>query len=146
MMARPLGAFIRFLEEPPREMLRQAPYYGLMENSFQLVEDDPLASLKDLPKEVYDAVTVRNGCVYCHSVRGVGPQSHHVTASNNKPHSGLALPLESYPENVWKEFMFNQESVAKKIGASPNIVGEEARQALYDLVVESRKKQKAAGK
>jgi acetyl esterase/lipase len=146
MMARPLGAFIHFLEEPPPELIRQAPYYGLTENSFQLVEDDPLASLKDLPKEVYDAVTVRNGCVYCHSVRGVGPQSHHVTAANNKPHGGLALPLESYPENAWKEFMFNQEAVAKKIGASPNIVGEEARQALYDFVVESRKKQKAAGK
>ncbi|HEY3302157.1 MAG TPA: alpha/beta hydrolase [Candidatus Binatia bacterium] len=145
MMARPLGAFIRFLEEPPPELIRQAPYYGLTENSFQLVEDDPLASLKDLPKQVYEAVTVRNGCVYCHSFHGVGPQSHHVTAANNKPHGGLALALESYPENVWKEFMFNQEAAAKKIGASPNIVAEDARQALYDLVVESRKKQNAVG-
>ena len=44
------------------------------------------------------------------------------------------------------EFMFNQEAVAKKIGASPNIVGEEARQALYDLVVESRNKKNVPGK
>jgi arylformamidase len=146
MMARPLGAFIHFMEEPPPEMMRQAPYYGLTESSFRLTEEDPLASLKDLPKEVYDAVTILNGCIYCHSFRGVGPQSHHVTASNSKPHGGLALPLESYPENVWKEFMFNQEAVAKKIGASPNIVSEEARQALYDLVVDSRKKQKAPAK
>ncbi|MGH7768813.1 MAG: alpha/beta hydrolase [Candidatus Binatia bacterium] len=146
MMARPLGAFIHFMDEPPPELMRQAPYYGLTENSFQLTEDDPLGALKDLPKEVYDAVTVRNGCVYCHSFRGVGPQSHHVTAANNKPHGGLALALESYPENVWKEFMFNQEAVAKKIGASSNIVSEEARQALYDLVVESRKNQKAPNK
>ena len=146
LMARPLGAFIHFLEEPPPELIRQAPYYGLTENSFQFVADDPLASLKDLPKEVYDAVTVRNGCVYCHSFRGVGPQSNHITASNSRPHGGLALPLESYPENVWKEFMFNQEAVAKKIGASPNIVGEEARQALYDLVVESRNKKNVPGK
>jgi acetyl esterase/lipase len=142
MMARPLGAFIHFLEEPPPELIRQAPYYGLTENSFRLAEEDPLAPLKDLPKAVYDAVTVRNGCVYCHSFRGVGAQSHHVSAAGHKPHGGLALPLESYPENVWKEFMFNQGAVAKKIGASPNIVAEDARQALYDLVVESRKNKK----
>jgi arylformamidase len=146
MMARPLGAFIHFLEPPPPELLRQAPYYGLMENSFKLSEDDPLAALKDLPKEVYEAMTVRNGCVYCHSFRGIGSQSHHVTESGNKPHGGFALPLESYPENVWKNFIFNQEEAAKKIGASPNIVDEEARQALYDLVVESRKTQKAPAK
>lgn len=146
MMARPVGAFLHFLEAPPPEMIRQAPYYGLTANSFRLAEEDPLASLKDLPKEVYEAVTVRNGCVYCHSFRGIGPQSHHVTAADNEPHGGLALALESYPENVWQEFMFNQEAVAKKIGASPNMVGEEARQALYDLVVESRKRQKPAGK
>jgi arylformamidase len=146
MMARPLGAFIHFLEPPPPELIRQAPYYGLTENSFKLSTDDPLGSLKAMPKEVYEAMTVRNGCVYCHSFRGIGPQSHHVTESGNKPHGGLALPLESYPENVWKEFIFNQEETAKKIGASPNVVDEEARQALYDLVVEARKTQKAPAK
>ncbi len=146
MMARPVGAFIHFLESPPPELIRQAPYYGLTENSFKLSADDPLGSLKAMPKEVYEAMTVRNGCVYCHSFRGIGSQSHHVTESGNKPHGGLALPLESYPENVWKDFIFNQEEAAKKIGASPNMVDEEARQALYDFVVESRKKQKAPAK
>lgn len=146
LMARPVGAFIHFLEPPPPELARQAPYYGLTENSFKLSADDPLASLKDLPKEVYEAMTIRNGCVYCHSFRGIGSQSHHVTESGNKPHGGLALPLESYPENVWKAFVFDQEAVAKKIGASPNIVDEEARQALYDLVVESRNKKNVPGK
>ena len=146
LMARPVGAFIHFLEQPPPELMRQAPYYGLTENSFKLSEEDPLASLKDLPKEVYEAITVRNGCVYCHSFRGIGSQSHHVTESDYKPHGGLALPLESYPEDVWQAFMFNQEEAAKKIGASPNFVDEEARQPLYDLVVESRKNQKAPTK
>jgi hypothetical protein len=141
-MARLAGAFLHFLEPPPPELLRPAPYYGLTENSFRLNEDDPLAASKDLPKEVYEAMTARNGCVYCHSFRGVGSESHHVTASDNQPHGGLALPLESYPEEVWKDFIFNQEEVAKKIGASSNLVDEEAQQALYDLVVESRKKQK----
>jgi hypothetical protein len=145
-MARPVGAFIHFLQPPPPELARQAPYYGLTENSFKLSEDDPLASLKNLPKEVYEAMTIRNGCVYCHSFRGIGSQSHHVTESGNKPHGGLALPLESYPENVWKDFIFNQEEAAKKIGASPNMVDEEARQALYDSVVESRNKKNVPGK
>jgi arylformamidase len=144
MMARPAGAFIHFLEEPPPELVRQAPFYGLTENSFRLVEKNPLAPFNDLPKQVYEAVTYRNGCVYCHSFRGVGSESHHVTAADNQPHGGLALPLESYPENVWREFIFNQEDAAEKIGASPNMVDEEARQVLYDLVVESRKKPNAA--
>jgi hypothetical protein len=91
-------------------------------------------------------MTIRNGCVYCHSFRGIGSESHHATEAANRPHGGLALPLESYPENVWKDFIFNQEEAAKKIGASPNMVDEEARQALYDLVVESRKTQKAPAK
>jgi hypothetical protein len=146
MMARPLGAFIHFLEPPPPELVRQAPYYGLTENSFKLSEGNPLAALKDLPKEVYEAMTIRNGCVYCHSFRGIGSESHHATEAANRPHGGLALPLESYPENVWKDFIFNQEEAAKKIGASPNIVDEEARQALYDLVVESRNKKNVPGK
>ena len=126
--------------------MRQAPYYGLTDDSFRLVNENPLALLKDLPKPVYDALTGRNGCVYCHSIRDIGSQSYHFTASDNRAHSGLALTLESYPENVWKAFMFKQKEVAKKIGASPNIVKEEARQALYDLVVELRKNRNARNK
>jgi arylformamidase len=145
LMARPVGAFLHFLEPPPPELLRQAPYYGLTENSFRLNKDDPLAALKKLPKEVYEAMTARNGCVYCHTFRAIGSESHHVTAADNRKHGGLALPLESYPEEVWKDFIFNQEEVAQKIGASPNMVDEEARQALYDLVVEARKKPNAPG-
>ena len=93
IMARPAGAFIHFLEEPPPELIRQAPYYGLTENSFQLVEQDPLASLKDLPKEVYEAMTFRNGCVYCHSFRGIGSQSYHITAGRQPAARRTCLAL-----------------------------------------------------
>jgi acetyl esterase/lipase len=146
LMARPLGGFIHFLEAPPPELTRQPPYYGLTEDSFRLMKENPIAFLKDVPKAVYDALTVRNGCVYCHTFRGIGSQSYHVAASDSRRHGGLALPLESYPENVWKAFMFDQENVAKKIGASPNSVDEQARQALYDLVAKSRRNQKARNK
>jgi hypothetical protein len=54
------------------------------------------------------------------------------------PEGGVALPLESYPAQVWKGFVFDQMSAAKKIGASPNVVNEDAREALYKLVAEER--------
>jgi hypothetical protein len=139
IMARPLGGFIHFMEEPPEDWVRQAPYYGITESSFKLTEDDPLASLRSLPKEILEALTTRSGCVYCHSFRGAGAESGHVTAAGMQRHGGIALPLESYPEEVWRRFIFNPEEAARLIGASPNPVAEEARQALYDLVVAARR-------
>ena len=140
MMARPLGAFIYFLKDPPEELSLQAAQYALTEDSFRLAAGDPLASLKDLQKEVYETVTHRNGYVYCHTLRGVGSRSHHVTAAKGAAHGGFALPLESYPLEVWKNFIFNQNAVAKKIGASPNTVAEETQKPFYDLVNKSRQK------
>jgi acetyl esterase/lipase len=138
LMARPLGAFIYFLKKPPQDLPIHASQYGLTENSFKLVTSDPLSPIKDLQKDVYETITVRNGCVYCHSLRGVGPQSHHVTAATAAKHGGMALPLESYPPEVWKDFIFNQESVAKKIGATPNTVAEPIRRPLFDLINQAR--------
>jgi acetyl esterase/lipase len=135
MMARPLGAFIHFMKEPPKEIALQAGHFALTEDSFRLVADDPLAALEGVRKDVRDVVTSRNGCVYCHTVKGAGSQSHHVVAETGAAHGGLALPLESYPPAVWKAFLFDQVAVARKIGASPNPVADPAaRQALYELV------------
>jgi acetyl esterase/lipase len=145
MMARPVGAFIHFLKEPPPGVaMPQASQFALTEDSFRLVGADPLATLKDLRKDVYDTVTVRNGCVYCHTLRGVGSRSQHVTADAGTPHGGAALPLESYPPTVWKAFIFDQAAVARKIGASPNPVAEGTQQALYDLVNRARRPQDRA--
>jgi hypothetical protein len=141
MMARPLGAFIHFLKEPPAEIALQAAHFALTDKSFRLVADDPLAPLKNLRKDLYEALTFRNGCVYCHTLQGIGSQSHHVTAASGAPHGGRALALEAYPPAVWQSFVFDQYTVAKKIGASPNMVAEGARQALYDLVNKSRESQ-----
>jgi hypothetical protein len=55
-----------------------------------------------------------------------------------KAHGGLALPLESYPPEVWKAFIFDQNSVAERIGASPNPVAEQSRGLLFDVVNRSR--------
>ena len=32
---------------------------------------------------------------------------------------GHGLPLEQYPEQVWKRFIFEQQAVAEEVGASP---------------------------
>ena len=143
LMARPLGAFIYFLKPPPQEQPVHGAQYGLTENAFRLAATDPLGALKDLTKELSETITFRNGCVYCHSLRGAGSQSHHVVASTAAKHGGLAMPLESYPLEVWKNFIFSQDAVAKKIGATPNHVGAETRRALFDLINESRDRQRS---
>ncbi len=55
-----------------------------------------------------------------------------MAASDGTAHGGFALPLESYPAEVWKNFIFDQNNGAAKIGASPNPVAEELRQPLYE--------------
>lgn len=142
MMARPLGAFIHFLKEPPPEIPVHPSQFALTEESFRLAAADPFTGLKDLRKDVYEAATFRNGCVYCHTLRGIGSQSHHVTAAAGAAHGGLGLPLESYPAEAWKSFIFDQNSIAKKIGATPNPVAEGARQAFFELVDKSRPAQR----
>jgi hypothetical protein len=139
MMARPLGAFIHFLKPPPLEVTLQAAQFGLTENSFHLAGTDPLTAIKDLPKNLYEVVTVRNGCVYCHGLRGVASRSHHIVAATGTAYGGEAISLESYPPEVWRNFVFDQLAAAKKIGASPNMVEPEMRQSLFDLVNQSRK-------
>ncbi len=91
-------------------------------------------------KDLYETATYRNGCIYCHELRGIGSRSHHATGSDGTAHGGFALPLKFYPPEVWKSFIFDHNSVAGKIGASPNPVAEEVRQALYDWVGASREK------
>jgi len=137
-LALPLGGFIYFLDPPPRELLAQSWHFGLTEGSFRKVKDDPLKAIRDVPKAVEEALTFRNGCVYCHSFRGIGSRSHHVDALTGKPQGGFALPLESYPSEVWRSFIFDQVEVAKKMGATPNIVGDAARGPLFELVNRSR--------
>ena len=136
-----LGAFIHFLENPPPELAAQSWHFGLTDDSFRRSQSDPLKTVRAVPKDVEEALTFRNGCVYCHSFRGVGAASHHVNAMTGKPQGGFALALESYPPEVWKTFMFDQETVAKKMGATPNLVRDSARQPLFDLVNESRNRQ-----
>ncbi len=42
-----LGAFIYFLESPPRELSAQSWHFGLRENSFRQVRSDPLKAIRE---------------------------------------------------------------------------------------------------
>ncbi len=137
-LAMPLGAFIYFLDPPPPELAAQSWHFGLSADSFRRYPSDPLKAIRDVPREVEEALTFRNGCVYCHEFRGAGARSHHVHALTGAAQGGFALPLEDYPPEVWHEFLFDQVEVAKKMGAMPNLVSGNARQALFDLVNRSR--------
>jgi hypothetical protein len=137
VMSRPLGGFIYFLRPPPEEYSPQSAHFGLSADGFQTIDRDPLQPLQNLSKPVTEALTYRNGCVYCHTFRGVGTRAHHVTSAGAS-HGGLALPLEQYPADVWKNFIYRQEEAADKIGATPNPVAPPARDELFRLVEQSR--------
>jgi len=138
VMARPVGGFIHFLEEPPPELQPRVWHSGVTIDSLKLVEQNPLEPVSDLPRVVYETLTHRNGCIYCHEFRGIGPRSHHNLAATGKPHGGFALPLEQYPDEVLRTFIFDQEAVAKQMGATPNVIVKEARTQFHDLIVRSR--------
>lgn len=140
-MARPVGAFIYFLKPTPPNLKTQSWHFAMTEESFQLVAKDPLAPIKEsLPRKVYEVMTFKNGCLYCHKFRGIGSRSHHILAATGATHEGFAMRLEDYPAEVWKRFVFEQEAVAHKIGATPNLVGKSMREPLYDLVVQGRER------
>lgn len=141
-MARPLGAFLFFPgEEPSRtESLPLFGRYALTTDSFELVDGDPRAALSDLPDAGRKIVLEGRQCVSCHRVRGVGGRAFHIRARDAKKMGGHALPLERYPEVVWRRFVFEQEAVAAEIGANVvDFTPEEAR-ALYDMIVAERER------
>lgn len=142
LMVRPLGAFLHFRKPPPDELRpRFFADYSLGTDSFHLVDQDPLASVRNIPASLWPVFTYENGCVSCHSFRDVHAQAHHVEAMSLQPHGGNALPLTSYAPEVWRAFMFEQERVAKKIGVVPNPVRKELAPLLFELVQQQRASQ-----
>ena len=139
VMARALGAMIYFRKPPPRSLWVSAfQNTSLTLDSFAVVPDDPLRTIRDLPPDLFAVMTSTNGCVTCHVYRGLGTRAKHLVATTLAPHGGMALTLESYAPAVWKDFMFNQAAVARKIGVTPNPVAGDAGPALYRLVETAR--------
>ena len=96
--------------------------------------------MADLPQDVREAMLFHNACFSCHSFRGTGVRSGHTRARDGAPQGGYALPLESYPPAVWRQFMFDNEKSAAAIGVRPNPVVGPAAGKLYELVVKERER------
>lgn len=135
LLARPVGAFLYFPSdgERPARVATLADF-ALTTSSFKVLRDDPLASVRALPKAVTAVLTNEQGCLQCHSLRGAGARAHHLRAADGKPVGGDALPLEEYPREVLTRFLFHQEEVAKSFGVSPLMVPEATARELLAVV------------
>jgi acetyl esterase/lipase len=137
-MIRPVGAFLYFPQDPPPE-LRNTTYavFGLTPASFRLTKTDPWAPIRNVPPEVRDTLTRDSACLSCHTFRSTGATSHHVRAADGKAEGGYALPLEEYPADVLRRFIYDQKAVADAMGVSP-LMPEPAATLLHNLVVAER--------
>jgi arylformamidase len=147
LSVRSMGAFIHFLKPPPpRFEASTTAIISLTVDGFRLVQEDPLAAMADLPRDVHDAMSFRNGCFSCHSFRGTDVRAGHIRARDGKRQGGYALALESYPPEVWRQFMHDNAKSAAAIGVRPNPVTGPAAEKLFDIVVKERgRKSRAAG-
>ena len=135
VMIRPLGAFLHFRTPPPAH-LRTKTYapFGLDATSFHWVKDDPLAPLRSLAGGLREAMIGKQGCLNCHSFRGVGARAHHVQALDGKPYGAFGLPLEDYPSDVLWRFLFEQDAVAKSFGVVPLRLEKPVAGQIFELV------------
>lgn len=118
-------------------------YYSITVDGLSLHQGNPVPYLDDLPPELRPVFTYANGCSSCHQFRGWGPRAGHVNLWSGKMQGGYVLPLEDYPPEVWRSFVFNQRHNATLIGAIPNMVAPKAQQALYQIVEQSRQQRPA---
>jgi hypothetical protein len=138
-LARPMGAFLYFLE-PPEQPLLPATFghFGLSEQGFALSEEDPWASLGGFDSELVRSFGVGGGCLQCHAFRGVGGRAGHLRALDAQPQGGFALPLVEYPPEVWRRFVFEPWLTEEQVGAPGHPVAGAAAQLLHELVESER--------
>jgi acetyl esterase/lipase len=134
-MIRPLGAFLHFRTQPPEDV-RNATFapFGLDATSFHWVDRDPLAPVRSLTGGLREAMIGSQGCLKCHAFRGAGARAHHVLADSGKPYGAYALPLEEYPPEVLRRFLFEQDKVANSFGVVPLPVQPRVARQLFDAV------------
>ena len=111
--------------------------FGLTPDSLKRVDADPLAPLATLAPDERALLTREFQCVGCHSFRGAGGRASHLRALDAEKVGGYGLPLEEYPAPVWRRYCFEQEQVAKEIGATPVPLGARARE-LFEIVERER--------
>ena len=141
MSVRSVGAFLYFMKPPPPQFTaRTTAMFSLTIDSFKRTDRDPLAAMTDLPPDVHDVMLFRNACFSCHSFRGTDVRSGHTRARDGRMQGGFALPLESYPPAVWRQFVFDNHKSAAAIGVRPNPVAGPAAAKLFEIVVKERER------
>jgi acetyl esterase/lipase len=138
LLARPLGAFVHFRKPPPPELVPGVfGLFALTPESFARGDTDPWAPLRELPDALRELVVDRKACVSCHQFRGVGGRAGHLRARDAALVPGFGLPLEDYPPEVWRRYVFEQLEVAAEIGASAVVLAPDEQRLLYDAVVQA---------
>lgn len=141
LSVRSVGAFVYFLKPPPPRLRSSTTaIFSFTVDSFKLAGRDPLAAIADLPQDVHEVMVFRNACISCHGFRGIDVRAGHTRARDGKLQGGFALPLESYPPEVWRQFMFENHKSAAAIGVRPNPVTGPAAGTLFELVVKERER------
>jgi hypothetical protein len=98
--------------------------FALTAASFHLVDEDPLAVARNVPKPLATALTNDQGCLQCHALHGNGGRAHHLRAADGQIAEAHGLPLDEYPRDVLHRFLFEQDAVAKSFGVGPLHVSE----------------------
>ena len=143
MMIRPLGAFLYFRTPLPENLSNKTfASFGLDATSFHWVKTDPLAPMRSLSQGVREAMIGEQGCLSCHKFRGIGARAHHTLAASGKPYGAFALPLEEYPTDVLRRFLFEQDAVAESFGVTPLPVEKNAGRQLLAMVTREKNKTK----
>jgi hypothetical protein len=93
--------------------------FALTAASFRVVDEDPLAVARRLPKPLAAALTNEQGCLQCHALHGNGGRAHHLRAADGQVAEAHGLPFEEYPPDVLRRFLFEQDAVAKSFGVGP---------------------------
>jgi hypothetical protein len=93
--------------------------FALTATSFRVVDVDPLAVARKVPKPLAAALTNEQGCLQCHALHGNGGRAHHLRAADGQVAEAHGLPLEEYPPDVLRRFLFEQDAVAKSFGVGP---------------------------
>jgi len=143
--ARPMGGFLYLLEPPASQAL--APLttsFSLEPSGFQLTDADPVGPLRTLAPELFAVLAEGRGCVQCHSLRGVGPRAGHLRAVDGALQGGFALPLEDYPPEVWRRFVFEPRAAAALLGGGHEALSSSVASALFELVESERRASSAA--
>jgi hypothetical protein len=138
LMVRHIGAF---LYQPRAESDDKASLFrvttladtALTATSFRVTDKDPLLVARTVPKLLGATLTNEQGCLQCHSLRGNGGRAHHLRASDGAVAEAYGLPLEEYPRDVLRRFLFEQEAVAKSFGVAPLMV---SKAVANELLVE----------